>query len=126
MQWLKHAFAIEPAHAFPPSEGERKLIARLGHELQRRRLILPATVLLESVRPLGSVASQALIFSTPWLATITDTAGIKVLSQLLARPGAVDWILDEWHAVDEPVGPSLKSTVSQPLEFSTVVNPPRD
>lgn len=124
MQWLKHAFAIEPAAAFAPTQGECELVGRLCHELCRRRLVLPASVLLESVRPLGSVASQALVFSTPWLATVTDTAGLKTLSELLARSGAVDWLLDELYAAEEHrSGPPTPVTTATTAEFPASFHP---
>jgi len=122
MQWLKHAFAIEPAAAFVATPVERELVGRLTRELVRRRLVFPACVLLESVRPLGSVASQALVFSTPWLAALTDTAGLRTFSDLLARPGAVDWLVDELYAADAPVGRSEPMAACSPpsVEFPHV------
>ncbi|MBI1345015.1 hypothetical protein GC163_01860 [bacterium] len=101
MQWLKHAFAISPAAAFTPTQAEHELVARLCVELVRRNLTLPASILLESFRPLSGIATQAVIFSTPWFATVTDTAGLQTIARLLERPGAVDWLLEQLQNVDD-------------------------
>jgi hypothetical protein len=98
MQWLRHAFAVEKAAAFVPTDAERALIDRLAAELSRRQLTLPAMVLLESVRPLGSIAAQAIWFSYPWFAALFDASGLKVVGQLLERPGGADWMIDELEA----------------------------
>uniref|UniRef100_A0A7C2K0V6 Uncharacterized protein n=1 Tax=Schlesneria paludicola TaxID=360056 RepID=A0A7C2K0V6_9PLAN len=95
MQWLKHAFAIERAERFAPTDAERALADRLAGELARRRLTLPALVLLESLRPLGSITAQAIWFSYPWFAALMDASGLKVLGQMLERPGGADWLIDQ-------------------------------
>jgi hypothetical protein len=98
MQWLRHAFAVEKPAAFAPTDAERALVDRLAAELSRRRMTLPALVLLESVRPLGSIAAQAIWFSYPWFAALFDASGLKVVGQLLERPGGADWMIDELEA----------------------------
>lgn len=94
MNWLQHAFAVPSASDFQPTDEERALIARLQTELARRRLQLPACVLLESFRPLGFVMSQAVWATTPWLAALTDAAGLKLLGTLLERPGGIDYVIE--------------------------------
>ncbi|MDZ4688911.1 MAG: hypothetical protein SH850_27865 [Planctomycetaceae bacterium] len=105
MQWLRHAFAIERPDAFVPTDAERALVDRLSAELSRRRLTMPAMVLLESLRPLGSLSAQAIWFSYPWFAALMDARGLKVLGALLERPGGVDWMvgcLGESNAQPQP------------------------
>jgi len=101
--WLRHAFAIEPAGAFAPMKTEAELVERVCVELARRNLVLPASVLLESFQPLGTLGAQALWFSVPWFAAITDATGLKVLAQMLERPGAVDYMLEQLQAADAAV-----------------------
>lgn len=98
MHWLRHAFALERADAFVPSDADRALLDRLFAELSRRQLLLPALVLLESLRPLGSLSAQAIWFSYPWFAALFDARGLKVLGTLLERPGGVDWMIDRLQA----------------------------
>lgn len=101
MKWWQHAFAMPARTAFQPTAEERALIDHLGHELGRRQMRLPATVMLESARPLGFVAAQAIWFSYPWFSALTNAAGLKLLGQILERPGGMDWILDRWNELDE-------------------------
>jgi hypothetical protein len=98
---LRHAFAIEPASAFAPTAAEAELVRRVCVELVRRRLTLPASVLVESSRPLGYVGAQILWFAYPWFAALTDAAGLKTLARMLERPGAVDYVLDRLQAADQ-------------------------
>jgi hypothetical protein len=94
MSWWKHAFAIERPEAFTPTDAERALVDRLAAELAHRGLTMPALVLLESLRPLGSLSAQAIWFSYPWFAALMDARGLKVLAGLLERPGGVEWMTD--------------------------------
>jgi hypothetical protein len=93
--WLRHAFAIEPASAFVPTAAEAELVRRACAELARRQLTLPASVLLESCRPMGNLGAQVLWSTYPWFAALTDATGVKVLAGMLERPGAVDYMLDQ-------------------------------
>ncbi len=115
VSWLKHAFAIPQAAGFLPSDSEQRLVEQLRRELERRHLLLPASVLLESFRPLGFVASQSIQVAYPWFASVMDASGLKLLGQMLERPGSVDWILDQFsqssvpetagHAAANPAAP---------------------
>lgn len=98
--WLRHAFAIEPASGFAPTDAEADLVRRVCDELLRRRMTLPAGVLLEMSRPLSNVGAQALWFTYPWFAALTDAAGLRTIAQMLERPGAVDYLLDRLQAAD--------------------------
>jgi hypothetical protein len=101
--WLAHAFSVPTAKDFVPTSVEIGLVDRLCLELSRRRLTLPASVLLESFRPLGFVASQGVWISYPWFAALFDAQGLKTLGDLLERPGAIDWMLERLAAdTEEP------------------------
>lgn len=100
--WLQHAFAVPKSSDFTPTDSERELVTVLAQELRRRNLLLPASVLIESFRPMGFLASQAVLVSYPWFAALTDAAGLKILGQMLERPGSVDWMLDELNRPDAP------------------------
>jgi hypothetical protein len=119
MRWLRHAFAIERAEAFGPTVAEQALVERLTAELSRRRLTMPAMVLLESLRPLGSITAQAIWFSYPWFAALFDARGLKVLGQLLERPGGVEWMLARIGGDPEPANKSSQ-TASEPRPAAPV------
>ena len=107
MGWWGHAFAVPTEREFAPSVAEQALAGRLAEELNRRGMTLPAVVLLEAFRPLGSLAAQGLRFSHPWFAAILQADGLKQLAGLLERPGAVDWLIDRLQATAPSDQPSL-------------------
>jgi len=103
--WWRHAFAVETAESFTPTATERELVDRVAAEIARRGLTLPALVMLESSRPLGGLGGQALRFVEPWFAAVTNAAGLKVLAEMIERPGGMDFVVNTLQAVNdrEPV-----------------------
>lgn len=99
--WLRHAFAVESAESFTPTETERELVERVAAEIARRGLTLPALVMLESSRPLSGLGGQALRFVEPWFAAVTNAAGLKVLAELLERPGGMDFVVSTLQGANE-------------------------
>lgn len=99
--WLQHAFAIESAENFAPSEAEARLVRKLCQLLAQRHLTLPALVIVESLRPLAYVGAQTLWCLEPWFAAVTDAAGLRTLAAMLERPGAVDYLLDELQNAEQ-------------------------
>jgi hypothetical protein len=99
--WLRHAFAVETADSFAPTAAERELVERIASEIARRGMTLPAIVMLESSRPLGGLSGQALRFVEPWFAAVTNAAGLKVLADLLERPGGIDFVVDTFQAAND-------------------------
>ena len=91
--WLRHAFAVESSESFAPTVAERELVERIAAEIAQRGMTLPAVVMLESSRPLGGLGGQALRFVEPWFAAVTNAAGLKVLADLLERPGGVEFVV---------------------------------
>ena len=77
------------ARPFPNSPGP---VAACG--IVARRLASPAIFFLESGKPLGYVASQALYFFKPIVETVMQNpAAYDRLAELLARRGAVELLL---------------------------------
>ncbi len=99
--WLRHAFAVGTAESFSPTVAERELVERVAAEIARRGMTLPALVMLESSRPLGGLSGQALRFVEPWFAAITNAAGLKVLAELLERPGGMDFVVATLQAAND-------------------------
>lgn len=100
-QWLRHAFAVETAESFSPTVAERELVERVAQEVARRGMTLPAMVMLESSRPLGGLGGQALRFVEPWFAAVTNAAGLKMLADLLERPGGMDFVVNTFQAAND-------------------------
>jgi len=94
-EWLRHAFAIQPASAFAPTADEAELVRRVCAEVVRRHMTVPASVLVESCRPLGNLGAQVLWSTYPWFAALAQGTAVKTLAGMLERPGAVDFLLDQ-------------------------------
>lgn len=92
LDWLKHAFAIEPEGPVEPTEAQRPIVEALCRQIVARDLATPAQVFLESVKPLNYVSSQALVFFAPLLSAIADAAACRHVSEFLERRGAIDYL----------------------------------
>ena len=92
LEWLKHAFAIEPEGAVEPTEAQRAVAERLCRQVVARGLTTPALVFLESVRPLNYVTSQTLQFFAPILSTVTSAKDCQDLADFLEHRGSVDYL----------------------------------
>src|SRR5581483_407964 len=111
-RWLQHAFALPSAEKFSPALAEAALVGRLTTELARRHWTLPATVMLESSRPLGFLTSQLMWSTYPLLAALTDATELKLLAGMLERPGAIDYLLEQLQAADTAVNVPNRETAS--------------
>jgi len=84
---LRHAFAVK-GQADELTAEERELLDRLAVVVVRRGMAAPATMLLESVRHMNFIGSQALAFFEPLLAAVFDPARCVQCRQLMAKPEA--------------------------------------
>jgi hypothetical protein len=92
LDWLKHAFAIEPEGTHVPTEGQRAIIDKLCRQVVARGLTTPALIFLESVRPLNYVSSQTLQFFTPILSAVADRKACDELAEFLEHRGSVEFL----------------------------------
>jgi hypothetical protein len=92
LNWLKHAFAIEPEGAVEPTEAQREVVDRLCRQVVQRGLTTPALVFLESVRPLSYVTSQTLQFFAPVLSAVADAKACQDLADFLEHRGSVEYL----------------------------------
>ena len=81
------------------TEDERSLLDRLADGLARRRLGSVAILFLESSKPLGFVASQAMHFFRPIVGALVGKAeSYDRLARLLERRGAVELLIRRLEA----------------------------
>lgn len=81
------------------SEDDRALLDKLAEAVVARRLTAPALFFLESMKPLGWVGSQALIFFRPIMSiAIRDGGSYDRLTRLLERRGSVELLLRRLEA----------------------------
>ena len=116
LNWLRHAFALETSVAPIPNERQAATIDTLCREIIRRRMTLPAQMMLESSAPLHFVTGQMLRFVEPFLGVILNPADIRDFASFVERRGAVEYIcrrIDELQKTDEAPLPDLGSKSSR-------------
>ena len=74
----------------PLSEADRELLAQLALAIARRRMVTPAILFLESLKPLSYVGSQAMVFLRPFLTPLLNTECYERLTQILERREGLD------------------------------------
>lgn len=115
--WWQHAFAIPSPAAFAPTPQEERCVRFLAAKIAARGMMLPAIALVESWRPLSAVGSQALRLVEPWFATVADPVTLRLLADLLERPGAIDFILREFEQAEHASSVTVFS--NSPMETLT-------
>ena len=100
LQAFKHAFAVDRQCPIEPTDEQRDIVERLCQEVVRRRLTVPALLILEMSRPLGYLAAQAIHFFTPLIASVTDAQGHKHLAAFLERRQAVEYLCARIEALE--------------------------
>ena len=101
MEWLRHAFAVEPPGPAEPTNEQRTVIEFLCREIVRRHLTAPAIMLLEMSRPLNFIGSQALHFFSPLISALTDSADHKHLATFLERRGSIEYICQRVEELEQ-------------------------
>lgn len=92
MDWLKHAFAIDPPGPAEPDAVQAPIVERVCREIVRRRLTAPAMLVLEMGRPLNTLSAQVLHFFQPFVTVLGDQAAYEAFAAFLERRGSLDYI----------------------------------
>lgn len=100
-RWWRHAFAVPDAQQFVPTPDEQQFLQIFCDELQRRRLIVPASVMIESLRPLAFIGSQLIWCIEPWMKMLLRSEALRLLAGVLERPGGIDYLLDLLTQVED-------------------------
>ena len=100
MSWLKHAFAVGPAGATTPTDGQRMLVDRICLEVIRRRMTVPAQIALEMARPLNYVSAQLMHVLEPFVTVLADPTEYAQLSSFLEQRGSVEYISQRLTALE--------------------------
>ncbi|HUG20214.1 MAG TPA: hypothetical protein VMM56_14610 [Planctomycetaceae bacterium] len=93
MNWLKHAFALDDGTPAEPTADQQQAIDRILREILRRRLDVPAGMLLEACRPLNYVGAQALRFFSPMMQAVLGLQGQNDFAEFLEKRKSVDYLL---------------------------------
>ena len=90
--FLVHAFSVEdPQHTF--SAEDEALLGRVAKYIAARRMMVPAILFLESMRPLNFVGSQVMVFLQPILASFFSAQDYKRLSEILEKRQSIDVLI---------------------------------
>jgi hypothetical protein len=100
VNWLKHAFAVDPPGPIEPNEMQRALVEKVCSELVRRRLTSPALFTLEMSRPLNYVSAQFLHFLQPFVTLIADKSEYQNLTLFLEQRGSIDYVCRRLEALE--------------------------
>ena len=114
MNWLKHAFALDDGTPAEPTDDQRQAIDRILREILRRRLDVPAEMLLEACRPLNFVGAQLLRFFSPLMQAVLGIKGQIDFAEFLEKRKSVDYLLNRidslrTEAVTKPDSPTPQS-----------------
>ncbi len=105
---LRHAFSLESPHG-PLSDADRELLGRLAQAIARRRLVGPAILFLESLRPLSYVGSQAMVFLRPFLTPLFDPASYERLAEILERREGIEELVQAIERVADEKKPVVRN-----------------
>ena len=89
---LKHAFAVRSEDERLTAEDEA-ILDKAAQGVVRRGLGGPATMLLETVRPLNFLGSQGLVFFEPIVSVALDAEKYRRFCQLLEKRTAIPALL---------------------------------
>jgi hypothetical protein len=92
---------VLPLEAELSVEERDRLLEQAAQEVVRRRLEVPALLVLELHRPLTFLSSQALVVFTPLLAPAFGLENLQKLSRLLEDRTNLDRLLDRIEALAE-------------------------
>ena len=97
---LRHAFAVEPDGPIDPDPTIRTTLEDLLQRIVKRRMTVPAMLLLEGWRPMGKVSGQMMHALTPFTGVVFDEHAWTGLANYLERRGSIPWMLDRLEALE--------------------------
>ena len=98
---LKHAFDIVKSEDYNPTEEQKIIVDKVCHEVVKRHMVLPATVLLETFRPLNYIGSQIMNFFQPIVTAVLPGDGYNDFSQFLEQRGSVDYLCQRLKEIED-------------------------
>jgi hypothetical protein len=113
VEWIKHAFAMQPPGPAQPTEAQRLLVDRLCWEIVRRRMSTPAHLTLEMGRPLNYLSAQLMHFFKPFLTVLADATAYDQISAFLEQRGSIDYISDRLWVLEAEAAQSDRSPDTQ-------------
>ncbi|MCH2145056.1 MAG: hypothetical protein MK082_07900 [Phycisphaerales bacterium] len=118
---FRHAFAFEKQEDFTPDERDQELIEVVCKAVVERGMATPATLFLESTRPLNYIGSQAMVFFEPVVrAVLRHPEAWERFSRILEHRGAIEYLCRRIEALDDerrkPASPSKTDSADPSAE----------
>ena len=89
---------MEPAGRFEPTPRQDQLIDRLAAKVVERQMVVPAVLFLETVKPLGYISSQVLVFFGPIAKTIFSPQDYDEVARFLEHRQGIEVLLSRIEA----------------------------
>lgn len=127
-QWLAHAFAVERAEDFSPSDEQQQIADHICQEIIRRDMVTLAILSLETCRPLNYIGSQAIHFFSPFLSILVDRTAQKTFAEFLEQRGSIDWMCQRLETLsasqtnDQSVPPNKETAPVNNIETNSKDN----
>ena len=81
------------------TDDDRKLLDELAEAVAKRRMATPAIFFLESVKPMGYIASQVMHFFRPVIQAVwTNPMTYDRIAKILERRGSIELLLRRLEA----------------------------
>jgi hypothetical protein len=106
MNWLRHAFALDPPGPAVPTDAQRPVVERLCLEVVRRHLTVPALAFLEMSRPLNGLAAQTLHFFSPVLSVLGTGDEHRRFAEFLEHRGSIEYLCRRIEDLNRQVRPA--------------------
>ena len=106
---LKHAFDIGDSENYNPNEKQKIIVDKVCREVVKRHLVMPATILLETFRPLNYIGSQVMHFFQPFISAVLPGDGYTDFSQFLEQRGSVDYLCQRINEIEDEGKNPLKN-----------------
>ena len=97
---LRHAFAVEPDGPVEPDSATRVIVDDLLQRIVRRRMTVPAMMLLEGWRPMGRISGQMMHALTPFTGVVLDEHAWTGLARWLECRGSIPWMIERLESLD--------------------------
>ncbi len=97
---IKHAFAIGETGHSEPDKKQQIIVDKVCREVVKRRLALPAQILLETFRPLNYIGSQVMHFFQPIISAVLTVDGYTEFSHFLEQRGSVDYLCNRINEIE--------------------------
>ena len=126
---IKHAFALDRKDSVEVDPATEETIDRICREVVRRKMVVPAMMLLEISRPLNYLGSQALHFFQPFASVLVDPRSWERFAAFLEQRGSVEFLirrLEDIDAANAPENPTEEENSASDPESGVEDGPGAD